>query len=178
MKKIIIIIVCLVFMTSCTKDIASTKLQKQNNTDSLNTTLKTTSESSPDVNNNVGSSDKVDLEIKEKMFVTQINDIYLNIDDYLGKTIKYEGIFDVYDYEPTGTKYYYVIRYGPGCCGTDSNAGFEVVWDGSYPKKFDWVEVVGKLELYENENDGFQYLRLVLSSLNVLPVRGAEYVYQ
>ncbi|MDR1674698.1 MAG: hypothetical protein LBR54_04530, partial [Oscillospiraceae bacterium] len=29
------------------------------------------------------------VEIKEKMFVTHINDVYLNQEDYLGKTVKY-----------------------------------------------------------------------------------------
>ncbi|MEL7565088.1 MAG: hypothetical protein AAGU27_09420 [Dehalobacterium sp.] len=116
------------------------------------------------------------IEIKEKMFIAQTNDIYLNPEDYLGKTIKYEGIFDSFYYDVNDTTYYYVIRYGPGCCGFDANAGFEVVWSGDYPNKNDWVEVIGVLEEYE-ENE-YKYLRLNLSSLTVLDTRGEEYVYQ
>ena len=115
------------------------------------------------------------IEVKEKMFVAQMNDIYFNAPDYLGKTIKYEGIFDIY-HEDTGIDYYFVIRYGPGCCGIDLNAGLEVAWDKSYPEQNDWVEVVGVLEDYEE--DGNDYLRLALSSLTVLDVRGAEVVTQ
>jgi zinc transport system permease protein len=114
--------------------------------------------------------------IKEKMFIAQTNDIYYNAEDYLGKTIKYEGIFDVYEIPESGEKYYSVIRYGPGCCGIDANAGFEVTWDNDYPTPNDWVEAVGVLEEYEE--DGWHYLRLSLSSLTVLPTRGAEYVSQ
>jgi uncharacterized membrane protein YcgQ (UPF0703/DUF1980 family) len=116
------------------------------------------------------------VEIKEKLFIAQTNDIYYNAEDYLEKTVKYEGIFDVYEVPETGLKYYSVIRYGPGCCGIDANAGFEVKWAGAYPNANDWVEAIGVLESYEE--DGYQYLRLNLSSLNVLPTRGAEYVSQ
>ncbi|MDR1559486.1 MAG: hypothetical protein LBS84_07295, partial [Clostridiales bacterium] len=68
------------------------------------------------------------IEIREKMFIAQTNDIYFNAEDYLGKMIKYEGIFTVYEIPETGVKYCSVIRYGPGCCGVDANAGFEVIW--------------------------------------------------
>lgn len=114
--------------------------------------------------------------IKEKLFVAQTNDIYFNRKDYLGKTIKYEGIFSVYKVPETGEVYRSVIRYGPGCCGVDTNPGFEVAWDKGYPKEGDWVEAVGVLEEY-TEGDA-KLLRLALSSLTVLPKRGAENVSQ
>jgi hypothetical protein len=75
-----------------------------------------------------------------------------------------------------------VIRYGPGCCGNDGNAGFEVAWDnqdtagGAYPDLDAWVEASGVLRTYEE--DGYPYLYLALSSLNVLDSRGAEFVTQ
>lgn len=116
------------------------------------------------------------IEISEKLFIAQTNDIYINTEDYLGKTIRYEGIFQAYYYDATDTTYYSVIRYGPGCCGFDANAGFEVEWDGDYPEQNDWVQATGTLETYEE--GGARYLRLKLSSLKVLPVRGAEYVQQ
>jgi hypothetical protein len=75
-----------------------------------------------------------------------------------------------------------VLRYGPGCCGFDGNAGFEVAWDatdreaGPYPGEDDWVEAVGVLKSYEE--DGYPYLYLALSSLQVLDRRGEEFVSQ
>jgi hypothetical protein len=120
------------------------------------------------------------IEIKEKLFVAQSNDVYYNYEDYLGKTLKYEGIFQGYTDSNTGLTYYSVIRYGPGCCGVDANCGFEVKWVGDenpgYPALNDWVEVVGVLEKYEE--DDWEYLRLSLTSLTVLPTRGAEVVTQ
>ncbi len=136
-------------------------------------------ESAPETEDASGQADSGDLiEIREKMFVAQTNDVYFNTEDYLGKTLKYEGIFSKYDDPQTGVTYYSVIRYGPGCCGVDANAGFEVMWDydAEYPKENDWVEAIGVLEEYEEE--GYQYLRLKLKSLTVLDTRGAEYVSQ
>ena len=120
------------------------------------------------------------VEIKEKMFIAQTNDVYLNPDDYLGKTLKLEGIFKTEDYGNTDKTYCLVLRYGPGCCGNDGNAGFEVAWDGAshepLPKTDDWVEATGTLKSYEE--DGFPYLYISLSSLVVEETRGAEFVAQ
>jgi uncharacterized membrane protein YcgQ (UPF0703/DUF1980 family) len=117
------------------------------------------------------------VEIREKMFIAQTNDIYINKDDYLGKTIKYEGIFDQSTWRNNGKTYRFVIRFGPGCCpGDAAAAGFEVLWDKDYPKKNDWVEAVGVLEEYDDA--GIPSLRLALTSLTVLAKRGKEKVTQ
>ena len=119
------------------------------------------------------------VKIGEKMFISQVNDVYLNTEDYLGKTIKLEGIFkQEQGYEKS---YCFVLRYGPGCCGNDGNVGFEVAWADekaqSYPAIDSWVEATGVLKTYEE--DGYdQYLYLDLSSLNVKNKRGAETVIQ
>jgi len=120
------------------------------------------------------------VEIKEKMYISQVNDVYLNSADYFGKTIKLEGIFTM-EYSDSRTEpYCFVIRYGPGCCGYDGNAGFEVAWMNDrkepYPEINAWVEATGVLKTYEE--DDYQYLYLDLSSLYVLNTRGAEYVSQ
>ena len=162
MKKIIILVViCITLFTGCSRDTPSV-----NSLDNTNYTEDSIPPSSGDV-----------VEIKEKMFIAQTNDIYYNKADYLGKTIKYEGVFNVYAPSEDDEKFYSVIRYGPGCCGDDANAGFEVSWDKEYPKENDWVEAVGILEEYESD-DGKKYLRLALDSLTVLTTRGAENVSQ
>jgi uncharacterized membrane protein YcgQ (UPF0703/DUF1980 family) len=120
------------------------------------------------------------VEIREKMFIAQTLDIYLNAEDYLGKKIRYQGFFDRREDESTGETYRFVIRNGPGCCpGIDNTAGFEVVWgenNRNWPEPNDWVEVTGVLESFEAE--GEKYLRVKLLSLNVLDARGADYVEQ
>jgi hypothetical protein len=121
------------------------------------------------------------VEIGEKFFIAQTNDVYLNPEDYLGKTIKLEGLFKRMEYEGGGG-YCFVLRYGPGCCGNDGSAGFEVSWDRAdpnpppYPNEDDWVEAEGVLGYYRE--DDYPYLYLNLSSLEVKESRGAEFVSQ
>jgi hypothetical protein len=135
---------------------------------------------------------KIDLEIREKLFIAQTNDVYLNPEDYIGKTIKLEGLFKVAQYAGEEKRYCFVLRYGPGCCGNDGSAGFEVAWgrpryDGPgsvktlppgplYPKEDAWVEAVGILDTYEE--DGYPYLFLDLFSLTEKEERGTEFVSQ
>ena len=120
------------------------------------------------------------VEIKEKLFIAQTSDVYNNPEDYLGKTLKLEGLFK--RERAGGREFCFVIRYGPGCCGSDGNAGFEVAWElgkGAplqYPAADAWVEAQGVLRSYEE--DGFLYLYLALSELRALDKRGAEYVTQ
>lgn len=112
------------------------------------------------------------IEIKEKMFIAQCNDIYLNPKDYEGKTIKLEGIYDESTDPETKEKFHFVMRNGPGCCGNDGVAGFQFKYSGSMPKVNDWVEAIGTIETVD-END---YVILNVTKLTVLKVRGAEFV--
>ncbi|MDR1106121.1 MAG: metal ABC transporter permease [Treponema sp.] len=122
------------------------------------------------------------VEIREKMFIAQTNDVYLNAEDYVGKTIRLQGLFKIEQYAGIEAPYCFVLRYGPGCCGNDGNAGFEVAWDKEsseedlYPEIDNWVEAEGELKYYEE--DGYPYLYIALSSLRVLEERGAEFVTQ
>jgi len=120
------------------------------------------------------------VEITEKMFISQVNDVYLNPEDYLGKTIKLEGLFFMEHIYPRDEPYCFVLRYGPGCCGTDGNVGFEIAWPDNrripYPEENAWVQAIGELKTYA---EGFnEFLYLDITSLNVLKTRGAEFVSQ
>ena len=126
----------------------------------------------------------VDYVIKEKMFIAQVNDIYTNRNDYMGKTIMLEGLFKYGEYGDR--TYCFVIRNGPGCCGDDGEVGFEVSWNEpskftgeerpAYPKPDDWVQAQGVLKRYVEDGTGFLYLDLV--ELNVMEKRGQEFVNQ
>ncbi|MDR2404619.1 MAG: hypothetical protein LBD78_11395 [Spirochaetaceae bacterium] len=118
------------------------------------------------------------IDIKEKLFIAQTNDVYLNPDAYMGKTIRLEGLFKSEFYTDIDTNYCFVLRYGPGCCGNDGSAGFEVAWDppfpADYPEIDDWIEAVGVLKTYDE--DGYPYLYLSLVSLTIKDERGMEFV--
>jgi hypothetical protein len=156
-------------------------------------TAVTAAEPSPEPVKKKAVPGKIDLEIREKMFIAQTNDVYLNPEDYLGKTIKLEGLFKIDQYVGADKEYCFVLRYGPGCCGNDGTAGFEVAWGRpqpyagpgavktlplgpAYPAVDAWVEAVGVLDTYEE--DGYPYLYLDLVALTEKEDRGAEFVTQ
>ena len=121
----------------------------------------------------------IDLEVREKMFLTQITELTVNSQDYLGKTIALEGMFTTLGDAATGPVYRLVYRGSPGCCGNDGITGLEVVWDDpatTYPAENDWVRAVGVLEEYTEE--GIPYLQLRLISLDIKTERGLEFVTQ
>ena len=125
---------------------------------------------------NLQSSNGI-IEIKERMFVAQLSDVYLNPLDYLTKTIKLEGIF--FKEQFGENDYCFVARYAPGgCCGNDNQAGFEVRWSEEnlqqLPEVNSWVEATGILKHYYENSSRYLYLELI--SLNVLDKRGMEYV--
>lgn len=116
------------------------------------------------------------LEIGEKMFLTQINDMYYNFDNYKDKTVIVEGMYALfYSWDGSATAPV-VYRRGPGCCGNDGWGGFLLKYDGEYPNENDWIRVTGTPELVE---EGY-YLNLYLNvtSLEVKTERGAEFVAQ
>lgn len=115
------------------------------------------------------------VEIKEKLFLTQINDIYYNFEDYQDKTILVEGMFTQL-VNLKGDRKPAIYRLGPGCCGNDGWGGFLLKYDGPYPNDNDWIRVIGKVELVEKER--FKDLYIQVESIEVTEERGAEYVSQ
>ena len=130
------------------------------------------------------SSSSNSIDVRENMYITQLNDIGLNSKSYLGKTVKIQGMFKRTHWE--GKNHSFVYRRTPGCCGDDGEAGFEISWDQDYqgddvgpddhvyPDRDEWVEVQGVLKSYEKL--GYPFLYLALSEMNVLDQRGAEFV--
>lgn len=116
------------------------------------------------------------IEVKEKMFIQQVNDIFYNYDLYKGKTIKIQGFIYTYTDESTGEKFYYVIRNTPGCCGNDGTAGFQIKWDNEYPSENEWVEAIGILKGDEVAYGVIPYIEL--TSLEVKQERGLDFVAQ
>lgn len=119
------------------------------------------------------------FDIKEKMFIEQINDIYFNLKEYEGKTIRIEGFMYSYiDKEWKNQEYHYVMRMTPGCCGNDGSAGFEIVWDKEYPEDNEWVEAIGVIKSVDEGDYMGTIPVLYLTSLKVKQERGADFVTQ
>ncbi|MCL2842454.1 MAG: hypothetical protein FWE28_03170 [Oscillospiraceae bacterium] len=126
----------------------------------------------------VPAEEEVDVvEIVERFFSTQIHSIMLNRDEYLGRTLRYEGLFRSVHWPPTDRYYHYVLRLTEDCCSPGGVIGFEVqLAAGMEPLEHNaWVLAEGVLEEYVAE-DGITYLRLALTSLEELEERGEEFV--
>lgn len=120
------------------------------------------------------------LDIREKLFITQVYDIYFNFDQYEGKAIAIEGMFDKVSNivpEAPEAENLMVYRRSPGCCGNDGFDGFELIYQGEMPKFNDWVKVYGILRKGEL-NSPLPLIYLEVLTMQVLDTRGAEYVEQ
>lgn len=115
-----------------------------------------------------------ELVITEKFFITQINDIFYNIDDYKGKTIVVEGMFSMFPNSNGELVIPTVYRLGPGCCGNDGWGGFMLHYDGELPEAGEWIEVKGTPSI--QEEDLFINLYLDVTSFKIKKERGSEYV--
>lgn len=115
------------------------------------------------------------INITEDMYVTWVNEIYLNTDDYIGKKIKIEGMYSSYFIEEEDTTYNLVYRIGPGCCGNDGDmCGFEFESDEELPKENEWIKVEGTLGYYEVL--GEKYLTIKDAKIIIKEDRGSESV--
>ncbi len=117
------------------------------------------------------------LEISEKMFLTQINDIYYNFDEYKDKTIIVEGMYASFTTRDGNLKVPVIYRYGPGCCDNDGWGGFLLKYAGQLPQEKDWIRVTGTPELTKTP-EGYTNLVLNVISIEMKTQRGKVRVTQ
>ena len=119
------------------------------------------------------------VEISERFFITGWENIHLNAAQYIGRTIRYEGMFRTLQWPDTNEDFYKIYRYVPGCCSPDDSQsiGFIVDLNNIDPLENNtWVEVTGTLEVYER--NAVPRLRVNVTNLTQPAVRGAEFVTQ
>jgi len=160
----VILCVCLAVTVGCSKDEDSTTTAAESASSKTETDKKKTS---PEQRSEI-------VEITETMFMTQINDIYINIEDYKDKTVKIEGMYSVFYSQDMTQSASVVYRNGPGCCGNDGWGGFQLEYDGEWPKENDWIEVIGNPKLVSNGQYKDLYLEVI--SVEVKDERGLETV--
>lgn len=185
---LVIVIGYVVYNASADKDKTSYIIDFENSEDGNNKDMEDSKQTNTDnsekidTNENLNTSDKIIdnkniIEIREKMFIAQIEDIYYNIEDFKDKYIKIEGMYSVVEPEEGDIgKVHFVYRNAPGCCGNDGWAGFMLNYDGEYPNTNDWIQVVGTPEIVKNGVYEDLYLNVI--SIEVMEERGAEFVNQ
>ena len=149
-KKVLMIALLIIFLVAIGRAVVKINNKAVESTESKSTATE--------------ESDNSDiLEITDNYFIEQTNDIFYNMDDYIDKTIKIEGLIYSYEDDDSGNTYYAVVRNTPGCCGADSLAGLDIRYDGEYPEENAWVEVVGVLKtdtVYGSEIPALQVISM------------------
>ncbi|MFV0412329.1 MAG: hypothetical protein ACK5L3_03540 [Oscillospiraceae bacterium] len=116
------------------------------------------------------------LVIPEVLFDAQCRDILTNPEDYAEKTVQIEGLYYFWDDALAGTRHS-VVRYHPaGCCG-GGLTGLEIYYESdTLPKADEWVRATGTIEVVPLGQYPLPFPVLKVTSLEVLEVRGQEYV--
>ncbi len=176
MNKLIKLIIISIFIVGCGKKKVMVDAVVITPTPTVNAELATNTPeptSLPD-DSKIDTEGKEVLEIKEKLFITQINDIFYNFNDYQDKIIVVEGMYSEFTSVDGKSVAPVVFRYGPGCCNNDGWGGFLLRYDGELPKENDWIKVIGTPDLVER--GAYKDLYLDVISIEIKTERGAEKV--
>ena len=97
--------------------------------------------------------------LKDRLFVQQVKDIYLNPKTYGDKIVQIEGFFEKY-MDDNNQERYEVFRKTAGCCGDDGRAGFEFVYKKEKLKfgQNEWIMVEALVK--EGMIDGYDHIYL------------------
>ena len=120
---------------------------------------------------------KPDYVIRENFFVGMITDVFMNMSDYRGKTLQYEGFVMPISEEDfgEGPEKFAVVRIAI-CCGPDDMPiGFACIWN-EVPPENAWVRVTGVLQERKLESQEYSYPYLEVQNLEVLKKRGKQKV--
>ena len=99
--------------------------------------------------------------LDERFFGMQIMEIFNNYEDFLGRTIRYEGVFRSLYLPTVGGNKFMVYRYEAGCCGPEI-MGLEVYLNDIQPfPDYTWVEVTGRFSRCEREGRGILLLDVI-----------------
>lgn len=167
-KKIIWIFILLIVVGIITFILINTKNTSTIKDDSNTTTANRVE--SPKQTNTTKTNDTSNLVIGDNYFITQINDIYYNMNDYVGREIEIEGF-------PLSTpEYKFVSRYGPGCCTGDGYAYIEYTYnqDINLVDEEDWIKVKGILK--KDTYQGKEYIYIEATSVEKMATRGKDTV--
>jgi predicted small lipoprotein YifL len=109
--------------------------------------------------NNTGFD--IDLtKLSSTMVFSEVYNMMLSPEEYVGKTIKAEGIFQVFQDSDNTNFYALVIADATACC----QQGLELIWDGDpaypddYPKENSEIEITGVYKSYVEEGNTYYYV--------------------
>ncbi|MDR2022045.1 MAG: hypothetical protein LBQ71_02055 [Hungatella sp.] len=112
-----------------------------------------------DSTNNTGFD--IDLtKLSSTMVFSEVYNIMISPEEYVGKTIKAEGMFQVYQDSKNKNFYALVIADATACC----QQGLELIWNGDhtypddYPEEESEIEITGVFQSYVEEGNTYYYV--------------------
>ncbi len=109
--------------------------------------------------NNTGFD--IDLtKLSSTMVFSEVYNMMISPEEYEGKTIKAEGIFQVFQDSDNKNFYALVIADATACC----QQGLELIWDGNpaypddFPKENSEIEITGVYKSYVEEGNTYYYV--------------------
>ena len=172
MKKplcVLLTALMLVSLSACgsAKDteIAASDNQIPNSSVSQNQTTEKSSESAPTTVKPAQSADGIDVDLTKlssTMIYSEVYNMMLSPDSYIGKTVKMKGQFSYYEDPETKAQYFAcIIADATACCS--QGLEFVLAGDHTYPKDYPElgaeITVIGTFNIY-TEN-GYQYCGLI-----------------
>ncbi len=174
MKKlfcILIVVLTLLSLAACgsekdkgTAATDSTDTQTPNSSVSQNQPTEKESESKPTTSKPEQSADGIDVDLTKlssTMVYSEVYNMMVSPDKYIGKTVKMNGAFAFYE-DPETKKQYFacIIADATACCsqGLEFILTGEHTYPNDYPELYSDITVTGTFETYEE--NGFKYCRL------------------
>ena len=160
MKKLICLIICLALLfcfCSCGSDDSAPATDGQPAAQQPAATTETEESAEPDVS----AEEDVDIDLtvmSSTMVYSEVYNMVMTPDDYLGKAVKMRGSYATYHDETTGNDYYAcIIQDATACC----TQGIEfVLADGNYPTELGMeIPVSGIFDYYTEGENGYCTLR-------------------
>lgn len=111
---------------------------------------------------------EIDLtQLSSTMVYSEVYNMMVAPEDYVGKTVRMRGAFSVYEDAITGKRYFTcIISDATACC----SQGLEFIWKGEhkypedYPQSGSEITVTGEFQTYEE--DGSLYCNLLEAELD------------
>ena len=83
----------------------------------------------------------VDVIISDENFITDMDEVFNNIDDYIGKTMKVEGFIGSIDGDNFKVLRLYDMAHDDH--SHEVTVGVNAIYDGEVPAEDTWVEIIG-----------------------------------
>ncbi len=153
MKKFIILILfMIIIITGCDNGRGANGRSAPTQSAGIDEILREGMAEADSAGSDPGSID-VDLtELSSIMVYAEVYNMMVSPEDYIGKTIKMNGLFSYYHDEDTDNEYFFcIVQDATACCaqGIEFNLSGNPVYPGDYPEPDSEICVVGVFDTYD-----------------------------